>query len=457
MIYLVVVYFLNFLFSAIVILQKRNLEAKISWLFFFTIAPIFSHFYFLIYSKKYQKIIKYKDYLNLQKKFFLVSKNTKKNSPLLLGHNLNLTAIYKAKLILYDSGIAYYEDLITKLKSAKKNIFIVIYIIKKSLLWAELQKVLAEKAEQNVQIKLIIDHFGILSLSKKSLNFFRQKNIAIHVVEKISFWKFYSKLNFRNHSKIFIIDNQFCFTGGYNISDEYISFSKKYGNWIDVGIQVKGEYVNAFISYFLRFWYIEKKQFLDPKKYLNFNDPKKYCQNNVKLIDDGPFLSENILEQNLISYVYNAKKEIIISTPYFVITENIKKALMFALIKDVKVTLYLSEKHQTKNLRNLSILSVLELLDYGLKVYVYKSGFIHSKAIVFDRKVAYLGTFNLDFRSFFSQFEIANFFTGKAVDDLLKILQSYQFYSHDFASSSLAKVKFGLVKKIYLKIIKPVF
>ena len=123
--------------------------------------------------------------------------------------------------------------------------------------------------------------------------------------------------------------------------------------------------------------------------------------------------------ESMILAISLAKEKICITTPYFIPSDEFKSALLIAVSSGVEVNLILPEKGDSFIVQQASLSFLKSLMKRGVNVHLYQKGFIHAKTITVDNEIAFVGTVNLDNRSFFINFEItAVFYDKKAIKKL---------------------------------------
>lgn len=311
---------------------------------------------------------------------------------------------YNDNVTYFDTGDKCYEKLKQDLKNAKKYILIEFFIIAKGQMWDEIYEILKEKKKQNVDIYIIYDALG--SLLKKPKNLEEQlEEINVKYLSFNPLTPFIrSYINYRDHRKIVVIDGVVAYTGGINIGDEYINLTHRLGHWKDCGVRITGEAIKNFIVTFFSNWNLNNEEVNYEKM---INEIKSTNKQNGFIIpfQDHPHNKKNPSENTYINIINNAKKYVYIMTPYLILDNETSQAIINSSLAgvDIKIiTPYIPDKKLvnacTKSFYN-------QLLDAGVKIYEYKPGFIHSKIVLSDDEVVTLGTANLDFRSFYLNYE----------------------------------------------------
>ncbi|EFF41860.1 conserved hypothetical protein [Mycoplasmopsis alligatoris A21JP2] len=173
------------------------------------------------------------------------------------------------------------------------------------------------------------------------------------------------------------------------------------------------------------------------------------------LVVDSPAINYSKAEEYWIKLFSMAKKRIRLSTPYFSITEALWKQIFIAIKCGVEVEIFFPGLPDKKIVYNVGIKELKELEEKGVKIYLYNDHFLHSKFGTIDENIGWMGTNNFDSRSMFAQYETMDIISGQSVKKLNEIFDNYKRKSTLLSSTKLGNVKYGRIKKIIYKIIKP--
>ncbi|WP_182806907.1 phospholipase D-like domain-containing protein [Mycoplasmopsis gallopavonis] len=459
--FLAFLYFINLLFTIVIYHQKRQTNAKMSWIYLILIFPVIGHAIFLTFGlmfiNKYEVKLLNSKFYKIENHLEVCNCQTPENSPIGKLSKISKLKILKSNIDFYEEGYRFYQNLLNEIEKAQKSIFIVSYIIKKSEISNEFISILKRKIDQGVEIKWLVDDFGAMFSQKKELKKLAKLGAKVKFIGKI-YYPFINAASFsRNHQKFIIIDSQYVFSGGNNISDEYASLSVKYGHWIDLNYKITGPYVNAYNLHFIQFWDIIAREKLEVNKYLI--DPKIYhgqsFRNDTLLVSDSPSLNHSEAEYYWLQMFGDAKESIIISTPYFSLTNSLEKQMILALKRGVKIIIYIPGLPDKKLVYQVTLSQLATLIDHGLEVRVFKDHFLHSKIGLIDHQIAWVGTNNLDSRSMFSQYETMDVFYGNDVNKVAKIFENYDKYCQIIKNSHELKENKTLITEFLANWTKP--
>lgn len=300
------------------------------------------------------------------------------------------------------------DALLSELKKAKKFILIEYFIISEGKMWDEVFKILKEKINAGAEVKIIYDDMG--SLDHISPAFIQSvKDAGIEMCSFNPFIPVLNKfMNYRDHRKITVIDGNVGFTGGINIGDEYINLESPHGYWKDASVIIKGDAVWSLTVMFLDMWHIITGESLDYVRY----QPSMKMQDDgfVQPFDDSPVDNYNIGESAYLQILNNAKRYVYITTPYLIVDNEMMTAMCLAAESGVDVRLITPHVADRWFVHTVTRSFYQRLMEGGVKIYEYLPGFIHAKTCVCDDEISVVGSINMDYRSFYLQFECAVLF-----------------------------------------------
>ena len=311
----------------------------------------------------------------------------------------------------FPSGEAKFAELLRQLDTAEKYIFVEYFIIDEGLFWGRVLEILARKAAEGVDVRVMYD--GTCEFSTLPRDYpKRLEALGIRCKVFSPVQPFVSThYNYRDHRKILVIDGRVGFTGGVNLADEYINHVEKYGRWKDAAIMLEGEAVRSLTALFLEMWSVLK----EPEFEAFLADPipvPEQTQGTAAPYGDCPLDGERVGEMVYIDLLNRARKYIHIMTPYLILDGELETALKFAAERGVDVHLILPGIADKKFPNALAKTHYSALLDSGVKISEWMPGFVHAKVFVVDDREAVVGTINLDYRSLYHHFENAVWLTN---------------------------------------------
>ncbi len=317
-----------------------------------------------------------------------------------------MPVVQNTKATYFPSGEAALEQMLEKLKQAKASIYLEYFIIDEGVMWGRILELLAKKAAQGVDVRVMYDGTcEFLLLPKGYPKKLRALGIDCRVFAPVT--PFLSThYNYRDHRKIMTIDGKTAFTGGINLADEYINAIHPYGHWKDTAIMLEGDGAKSFETMFLQIWSLSGKEVTLPKT----EEAPEQIRNDGGFVlpyYEDPLDGEHTGRQVYIDILNRAQRYVHIMTPYLILDSELEAALTYAAKRGVEVVLVLPGIPDQKLPHALAKGHYKALTQAGVKVCEYTPGFVHAKVVAADDREAVVGTINLDYRSLYHHFECA--------------------------------------------------
>ncbi len=401
-----------------IIASDDNPDYKVPWLLFLLIVPIAGFMlYFMFYSRKLQK--KYIKRLNALK-----DNSYKKDDAILLKklEEENPVAASQAKMLMniadthlftntkqeyFSLGEEMFVAMLEDLEKAEKFIYMEYFIIEEGKFWNSILEILKTKAKKGVEVKVLYDDIGCMMTLPGDY----YKQLKNYGIEATPFSRLKgnadSEFNNRSHRKITVIDGKVAYTGGVNIADEYINEIVKFGHWKDTGIRLEGEGVWELTKLFLVDFGINVKKIPKQREDLYPLDVKITESGYVIPFGDGPHpLYDRRVGKSVIQNMLNSTvKYVYITTPYLIIDNDLCTSLENAALRGVDVRIIVPHIPDKKIVFGMTQSFYHRLIENGVRIYEYESGFVHAKSYIADDEIAMIGTINLDYRSLVHHFE----------------------------------------------------
>ena len=300
-------------------------------------------------------------------------------------------------LRLFIDGKEKFQALLEDLRTAKEDVHLEYYIMRDDALSRSILEILEERASAGVEVRLLLDAFGGRAI-RGSL-----ARLAASGVKVAFFYPGVSRINYRDHRKIAIIDGRIGYCGGYNIGEEYLG-NGPLGYWRDAAVRVAGPGANRLQLRFMRDWlYASREKMADPFRY--FNRATGAGSAVVQEVSSGPDTLRPWVEDAYLKMISMAQESCFIQTPYFAPGSGLAELLRVAANSGVDVRIMIPNKPDHPFVFWASQSFCADLLASGVRCYEYSGGFLHAKTIVVDGKVGSVGTANFDHRSFALNFE----------------------------------------------------
>lgn len=409
-----------------VLMDNRQPAKTMAWVLVIGFVPVIGVIFYLFFGINHRKerIISQGQMDELTKRSMLnfVEQHNfrvpERQKPLVdLFVNQNLALPFKVSQVdIMTDGYAFFPELLKDIAAATHHIHMNMYIIEDDALGRLVADALKAKARQGVKVRLIYDDVGCWRVGRRFFEQMREAGVEVAPFLPVRFPSFTSKVNYRNHRKIIVIDGRVGYIGGMNIARRYVSTQ-----WRDTMLRVQGGVIYALQRAFLVDWYFVDHTLITDRIYYppvdeeatpsvhsstsNVQRPTSIAQ----VVTSGPMARYPEIMQGFVRIILAARRYIYIETPYFLPNEPILFALKTAALAgvDVRVMCPLSSDARFIDWASRSYLR--EIYDAGAQVYLYKPGFLHSKLLISDDSLVSCGSVNVDFRSLENNFE-ANVF-----------------------------------------------
>ena len=313
---------------------------------------------------------------------------------------------------VYAEGYDFFAALLKEIRKAKRHIHLVTYIFDDDALGRLVADSLIDMARRGVTVRVIYDDVGCWKVKDRFFARMRAEGVQVHAFMPVRFPALTSKVNYRNHRKICVVDGKVGFVGGMNIALRYIKGEKK-RYWRDTHLRIEGGAVCGLQTAFLTDWFfVDQKLVADESCYPKISPlGKNLCL--TQIVTSDPTSQWPELMQGFVRILLEAKKYVYIETPYFLPTEPVTFALRASALAGVDVRVVVPRKGDSKMVTWASRSFLEDVIDAGVKFYLYQKGFNHSKLLVCDDNLCSCGSANIDFRSFENNFEANAFIYDK--------------------------------------------
>ncbi len=434
------------LFSVIMVVyllnSRVNPEAKITWLIVIMLVPVFGVLLFAYtqsdighraLKERINQIISGTREEIAQEPEVMARFDAENRGAASLARYIQRSGCYpvydKTAVTYFPLGEDKFARMLTELEAARHFIFMEYFIVDEGLMWGRILEILARKAAEGVDVRIMYDGFCEFALLPHDYPK-RLKALGIRCKMFAPVTPFVSThYNYRDHRKILVIDGHTAFNGGVNLADEYINRHSRFGHWKDTAVMLRGEAVKSFTLMFLQMWGIDEKEqeyarFLKvPAAPLTLDSAEAFAGADAATslalpaqpggyvipYGDCPLDSDRVGERVYMDILNRSTEYVHIMTPYLILDAEMEAALKFAAERGVDVALILPGIPDKKAAYALAKRHYASLLESGVKIYEYTPGFVHAKVFVSDTREAVVGTINLDYRSLYHHFECATY------------------------------------------------
>ena len=417
--------FLNIIFALTVIfLERKKPSSTWAWLLVLFFLPFVGFFLYLLLGRQLRKkhLFRWdgrKDIGIEQLIYYQIETIENNELELRTEHIRNYTRLMYMNLKtnnavltqdndvkIFDDGSDKFEALISDINHAKNHIHIQYYIFKLDNLGQRIINALIKKAKQGVKVRVLFDEMGSRGIRKRHFKELIEAGGEVEVFFPSILPLINPRLNFRNHRKIAVIDGRIGYIGGFNVGDEYLSLSDRFGYWRDTHLRIEGSAVHPLQTRFILDWNqaSAKNDVIYAERYFPIIPQKGTAA--LQIISSGPDTEWEVIKNNYLHLIANAKKYVYIQSPYFIPDESFFDAIRIATLTGIDVRIMIPNKPDHLFVYWATYSYVGPLVEAGAKVYHYEKGFIHAKTIVVDDEIASVGTANIDVRSFSLNFEV---------------------------------------------------
>ena len=404
-----------------VLMDNRQPAKTIAWVLVLLFVPVVGIVLYIFFGQntRKMKLISGRSLDQLSKRSmleFVEQRNLRMpeyfSSLVRLFTNQSLSLPFKDNAVeFYTDGYQFFPALLQAIKGATNHIHLDTYIIADDPLGRLISDALIAKAREGVEVRLIYDDVGCWRVPERFFDRMRQAGVKVRSFMPVRFPAFTSKVNYRNHRKVCVIDGTQGFIGGMNIALRYVK--GLHGGtlpWRDTHMRLRGSVVYALQRAFLVDWYFVDRTLINDHRYY---PPMPWHISNdslAQVVTSSPIAQWPDIMQGYVRILLEAKRYVYMETPYFLPTEPVLFAMRTAALAGVDVRLLIPRRSDAWLIQLASMSYVTETLEAGVKVRLYEKGFNHSKLLVADDQISTCGSTNIDFRSFENNFEANVFF-----------------------------------------------
>ncbi|MGF7185681.1 cardiolipin synthase [Desulfitispora alkaliphila] len=409
--------------SMVILLEKRNPSKTVGWLLVLTFLPVLGFILYIFFGSNWRKSNWLPDsemaYVKKQEKLLAQYSEEVTADEILPNYDARSERVSQlavttshAPLLpnnqveLIFEGETLYKKLFRDIEEARDHIHIVFFIIRNDEIGQKLKNLLIKKAEDGCEVRLIYDHIGSKSIERNYVRQLKKAGIKVFSFLPLMFPMINRRLNYRNHRKIAIIDGKIAYTGGFNLGDEYVGKSKRLGFWRDAHIRICGKSVYNLQVIFLKDWYFVSKEAISGENYFPPIFITSLEKHYLQIVSSGPDTRWPAIMQTYFTLITNANRSVWITTPYLILDDPTIMALKTAVLSGVDVRIIVPGKPDHRTIYFATHSYIEELLEAGVKIYLYQKGFIHSKMLICDDHILSTGSANFNMRSFHIDFEV---------------------------------------------------
>ena len=454
-----------FLAIALIFLERRDPTSTWAWLLVLFFIPIFGFLIYLLLGRQLrqkhlfrwegrnkigiEKLIDYQLDAIENETFEFLKTDTEKYGDMIYLHLLNNHSVLTQDndVEVFTDGRDKCEALLEDLENARDHIHIQYYIFRLDGIGKRIEEILIRKAKSGVKVRMLFDDIGSRGLHVKHFKKLMDSGGEVAAFFPALLPLINPRLNYRNHRKIVIVDGRIGYIGGFNVGDEYLGLSKKFGYWRDTHLRIEGSAIHPLQTRFILDW-----NQASPKTNIQYSErffpaiPRKGTV-GLQIVSSGPDSEWEDIKDGYLKMIFLAKEYIYIQTPYFIPDTSMLDALRIACLSGVDVRIMIPNKPDHMFVYWATYSNIGLLLKAGARVYIYENGFIHAKQIVVDDQVSTVGTANIDVRSFRLNFEVNAF-----IYDAEKSHELAEIFEEDIQNSTELTLENYLERERLIKV-----
>ena len=331
------------------------------------------------------------------------------HSPLFrVGHSVNgFDPVGGNQARLLPDSNATIESIIADIDAAQETVHLTFYIWLPDHNGLKMVEALKRAAARNVTCRAMADALGSRTLID-SENWKSMKSAGVHLGIALPtgipiLRSLRGRVDLRNHRKIVVIDNRVTYCGSQNCADPEFLVKAKFAPWVDVMVRFEGPIARQNQHLFASDWMAEVEEDLTPflKQPLPPGEPGLTAQ----VIGTGPTVRHSAMPEVFETLMYAARRELFITTPYYVPDESMQAALCASARRGVRTTIIFPARNDSWIVGAASRSYYSELLAAGVRIFEYEGGLLHAKTLTLDGEVTLIGSANMDRRSFDLNYE----------------------------------------------------
>jgi len=417
--------------TLVVLMEHRRPTTALAWILVLVLLPVVGIvlYYFFGVSLRNKHLIDRSKLMELKMHTEPYQKKGVHQRSQLIPMLLNVNRAYPTggnDLKVYTLFQDMLDDLKADMERARHHIHFLFFKIESDAVGREISEVLIRKAQEGVEVRVMYDAAACWLVPRSFYRKLKKGGVQVQAFSPI-FPVLSPFANYRNHRKIVVVDGKVGYTGGMNMAERYrVGIST--GIWRDTHVRITGPAVTELQTAFLCDWYLVSKQWLSSEVYY----PAQRCNGNklMQVVISNPSSQWRVMDLSLSEMISAAQEYVYLQTPYFIPSDAIRKSLYGAAWAGVDVRLMIPARPDVGMLvSNASKWYLQQMMEAGVRVFLYDKGFLHAKTVVADDRVVSIGSVNIDNRSVTQSFEINTFTYDEAFAQ-----QQREVFLHDMES-----------------------
>jgi phosphatidylserine/phosphatidylglycerophosphate/cardiolipin synthase-like enzyme len=295
-------------------------------------------------------------------------------------------------------GATFFPRMLDAIATAQRQVELELYLVEDGLCFERLREALVAAARRGVRVRCLFDSFGCLKLSPANRQVLVDAGVELRLYNPLR-WRRGLRNLFRDHRKILLVDDQFGYVGGTGATDEFWNPDNPQDSWHEVMVEMRGPLLDDWRSLFEFQWRrCGERRFWRPvEPLLPARLPAAPAKRSGlgRLAYAAARQHRDILRA-LLRALGQSRRQVLLATPYFLPTRNVRRALMKAARRGIDVRLLLSgQRTDHPAVRYAGHRYYPRLLRAGVRIFEYQPRFLHAKMVLVDDWVS-IGSCNFD-------------------------------------------------------------
>ena len=304
--------------------------------------------------------------------------------------------------VLLENSEAAIDAIIADIDAATEHVHLLFYIWLADTSGLKMVEAVKRAVARGVTCRVMVDDLGSRSLIRsphwKAMGDAGARLAVALPIGNPLLRPFRGRIDMRNHRKIVVIDNAITYCGSQNCADAAFAVKARFAPWVDIMLRFEGPVVRQNQHLFASDWMAHVQEDLSAL----MAEPVERADHGftAQVIGTGATVRYSSMPEIFVSLMNAAKRELVITTPYYVPDEPIQAALCASARRGVETTVIFPRRNDSWIVAAASRSYYRDLLDAGVNIHEYTPGLLHTKSMTVDGELTLIGSANVDRRSF---------------------------------------------------------
>jgi cardiolipin synthase A/B len=410
--------------TVFLISENRRPQSTLAWMLAFFVAPVIGALIYVFFGRDWKAFSKQRKLLMqdlegtarplLEPMLFRQDAEIARLEEKSPGHAKLMTLIRRNsrsaltrrnQVEIQQNADVFYPSMIRDMQAARHSIHLQYFIWGADDATEIMKDVLIAKARSGVEVRLLYDPIG--SRAHLSRAYLRQmREGGVRIAETSPLYRLHT-ISYRNHRKITVVDGAIGYTGGMNIGKEHLDGGEGFDSWRDTQLRVVGEGAALLQTVFMVDWFNAVRENLFSPAYLPAVPAEASGDVPMQILTSGPDSQWAAIRQLYFAMIVSARRHVFLQSPYFVLDASLAEALSAAALAGTDVKVMLSAKASGNPMPGWAGNTYMaDVARAGVRVFLYRKGYLHAKTISVDSEICSIGSANIDIRSFSINYEL---------------------------------------------------